>query len=1057
MRRSKILPVSVLLLFLIPALSMSSSSQPGIIPYWNKEWAYQLEIRLPISTTNPLSKYQPIDLHVTFENPCWTENETQTSIRVVCWYNEEWYVLETQIYNINKIQENSPYIRDCNVIFLVPNFADGTEQYFLYYNGDETPAPQFTDHVSVIDANYTSSPIPDVTAQAKFYGIIEDGYCIYGVGQEGHFLDRSISQVIVKQPKGTTQFDVLGSDQIVSLAFSYYYGSKEKDESSSDQIFVDKKVIVDGNLMVEFGIISESKLKDVQTTVLYKYYYHPPDDKRINVHVRHEMLKDATVQGMENIDGRYGAIISLKSQSATVDTLNFGEIYPYVDFYGKTGNIEEYQMDQNPATKDREWIISYKNDADLGTEAWLCYGEGKEGKANAVMFASNEGIVQSGTNERDGIQLKAAEKEYFNFLGTEVDYASINFGRNSYEPGYSHDVTIPADLIVQFDAEVYASNIGGYTLVQEESHLYQTLAKSRQSTGEPPFEREPKRYNVTIITHFGGTHFSYPKLSNLTGGDFPTMWIELSSNGQIIAEGAANRSLFMRSSKTFTGIIEGDYLVKVYWKWGSSKKIFTGSSILHLSKNTQQTIFCTWERTITFMFLDQNGKGIQGIRGRLINKDGVLYDENTTKSDGKLTVRAPYNHKDPYTLQAEYKDFVIYDKELRQTLKKLDESVSLELYNFTVEIKDILNFPPSVDLTPVLITSIDNKTIQLTPEESTSGFFVFKDIPSGDYIIQISYGDFTDAQQLKVPSTNNIVQMQFTAVFDLTIDLFDSKGNGLENNNVEFQVLRDGQPIVRTKEKMITLPPGEYHISAYVEDTLIGEKNVELTNDRHLNFVTTLESYLPLVLSMSFLGLFGFFCILSLLKKFSFSSLLKCLTILLIIFSFFQPWWQFTGSSTMPAAEKTTSMYVNPASMIEITRYNGETMLNIAEMPDIFVMFLEAMIPLALLACISLVFGILLKRLKKRNYALLLSLVAVIILLVLLPSFIFGISKLAETSIGSVQGSSTLPVFIGAEEITMQCSWGFSSGFYLVLIAVIIVLITVGLDILTRIKLRKKL
>jgi hypothetical protein len=1056
MQRSKILVV-LLLLFSTSALSMSGSSQQGSIPSWNTDWAYQQELQLPIATNNPLSRYQPMDIHITFENPCWTENEIKTSIRVTCWYKEEWHLLESQIYDLKRNAGDSLHIRECNVIFLVPSFADGTERYFLYYNNDATPSTTFEDHVSVLDENYSSTPIPEVTAQAKFYGIVEDGYCIYAVGQQGHLLDRSVSQVVVKQQKLSKKFDLLGSDQIVSFAFSYFYGSKEKDESSSDQVFVDKKILYDGNLMVEFGIISESKLKDVQTTALYKYYFYPLDDKRIDVHVRHEMLKAATVQGIENLDGRYGAIISLKSRSATVDSLNFGAIYPYLNFYGENGNIEEYQMDQNPATKDREWIISYKNDADLGSEAWVCYGDGKVGKANAVLFASNEGIVLSGTDERDGIQLKVAEKEYFNFLGTEVDYASINFGRNSYDPGSSHDVFLPSDLVVQFDAEVFASDLGGYASVQKESHLYQTLVKSRHVSSEFPFEREPNRYNVTIVTHLGGTRFSYPRLSNLTGRDFPVMWIELCQNGEVVAEGAANRSFFMRASKTFSSVVEGDYLVKIFWKKGDTVKLFTGAAVLHLNQNIKTAIFCSWERTITFLFLDQYGRGIQGIHGRLMNKDGVIFDENITQSNGKLCVKAPYNTKDSYTLEAEYKDFIVYDKELQKTFFKFNSSVQLELYNVTVILTDALSLPPGVNLTPILITSEGNRTIVLTAGEVSNGSFLFQGIPSGDYSLQINYGDFTDVQYVKVPDATNIVQMKFTALFDLTIELFDSKGNRVNDNDIILQVIRDGQPVSSLKEKTISLPPAQYQIEAYTNNKLIGEKNVELTNDRHVIFVTSLESLLPLLLSVSFLALFGFFCILSLLKKFSFSSLLKCLTVLLIIFSFFQPWWQFSGTSTAPMAEKTTSMYVNPPTMIEITKYKGETMLNIAEMPDIFVMFLGAMIPLALLACVSLALGVILKRLKKKNYALLLSLLAVILLVILLPSFIFGTTKLAETSIGSVQGSGILPIFIGSEEVKMDCSWGFSIGFYLVLIAVCVIILTVALDIRTRIKLYKKL
>jgi len=92
------------------------------------------------------------------------------------------------------------------------------------------------------------------------------------------------------------------------------------------------------------------------------------------------MLKNAIVQGIDNIDGRFGSIISINHGALLLSLLNFGEIYPYLNFYDEDGKIEQYQLNQNPATKDREWIVTFKNDASLGGEAWLCYGEGREGK-----------------------------------------------------------------------------------------------------------------------------------------------------------------------------------------------------------------------------------------------------------------------------------------------------------------------------------------------------------------------------------------------------------------------------------------------------------------------------------------------------------------------------------------------------------------------------------------------------------------------------------------------------------------------------------------------------
>ncbi len=1059
MRGSNIFVVGILLLIIVPVVSMPGSSQENVNPFWcpdYKGWSYRQELSLPIATNDTTVHYQPIDLRFRFEKPCWTENENNTSIRITCWYNEKWYELESQIYSITKVTEDESYISECNIIFLIPPYADGTEQYFIYYNNEKTVKPNYPDHVTIEDKNYTSSPLPEISAKAKFYGIKEDGYCIYGVGQEGQLLDRSCAQVVVKQKKDTKEFDIIDSDQIVSFAFSYYYGSKEKDESSSDQVFIDKKIIIDGNLMVEFGIISESEKKDVQTTAIYRYYYCPLDEKRLNVHVKHEMLKDATVQGIDNVDGRFGSLISLKSRSAAVDSLNFGEIYPYLNFYSEKEKIEQYQLNQNPSTKDREWIISYKNDATLGTESWLCYGEGKKGIANAVIFASNQGIVTSGTDERDGIQLKVAEKQYVNFLGTEVDYVSINFGRHSYAPGYSHDVTIPSDLIVQFDAEVFSSETGGYEAAQKESYLYKTLIKSRTFSGDIPFEREQKRYNVTIISRFGRTLLSHPLLSNITGSVFPVMWIELYHEGHLIAEGAANRTFLTRAKKTFSGVLEGDYLVKVFFKWQNKKKIFTGSTIIHLNKDTKVNVFCTWERILTFTFLDQNGQGIQGIHGWLTNKDGVLYDENITQNNGKIIVKAPFDIKDPYTFRAEYKDFPIYNEELQQTIKKLNTQVTLQLYNLNVLVTDTLGLPPGIELTPLLVTFNGNKTIQLTPKENIKGSFLFEEVPAGDYHLQISFGDFIDDIHVTIPYTGTAILMKFSAIFDLTIDLFDSKGNALTNDNVEFIIYRDNQTITRTKERTIALPPAHYTINAYLENELIGVKPVELINDKHLTFVTTIDSFFPVILSLLFYALFGFFVILTILKKFSLSSLLKSLAILLVIFSCFQPWWLFTGSSSTIPAEKTTALYINPGMMIETKKYYGEVSLSIAEMPDIFLMLLGGMAPLSLLACLCLGTGILLKRTTKKNYAFLLSVCGVILLSILLPLFYYGTTKLIEASIGSVQGQGILAVSIGPEIVMMHSSWGFSSGFYIVCIAAIIAVIALLLEIRMRFKQKNK-
>jgi len=542
----------------------------------------------------------------------------------------------------------------------------------------------------------------------------------------------------------------------------------------------------------------------------------------------------------------------------------------------------------------------------------------------------------------------------------------------------------------------------------------------------------------------------------MNGSEFPVMGIELHREDRGVAEGPANRTVLQRTEQKCYSVLEGDYLVKVFFKWGK-KKIFTGSTVLHLVKDTKVNVFCTWERTIKFLFLDQNGQGIAGIHCWLSNKDGVLYDENMTQENGEVIMKAPFNGKDPYLLHAEYKDVIVFDEKLQKTLRRLNSQVTLNLYDFTVVITDALELPPGVDLTPLLITSEGNNTIQITPKKNREGSYIFEDVPEGDYHLQISFGEYIDDVHVTIPNAGTVIEMKFSALFNLVIDLFDSKGNTLVNEDIEFTIFRDNQTIAKTKQKTISLPPARYVINAYLDNQLIGVKPVELTNDKHLTFVTTIDSIFPLILSLLFYALFGFFVILTILRKFSLSSLLKSLAILLVILSFFQPWWLFTGTSDTVPEEKTTALYVNPGMMIETRTSYGEVSLNLAEIPDIFLLFLGWIVPLALLACASIAIGIVLRRTQKKKYAFLLSVVGVVLFGVLVPSFFYGTTRLIDTSLGSVQGDEVLVVSMGPEEIMMQTSWGFSSGFYLVSIALLVAVIAVLLDIRARFMLKKKL
>ncbi|RLF55664.1 MAG: carboxypeptidase regulatory-like domain-containing protein, partial [Thermoplasmata archaeon] len=255
---SSILPISVL----------SDSNQP---PIWNEEWSNYQEIFLPIPTEDSFAIYQPIDIQINFDHSCWAKNKQEHSIRVVCWDENIWHELESQIYDLEFT--DSSHINKCNLVFLVPEIADGKERYFVYYDNNEKTMPNYINHVDVEDSYYYYEPISGISAELCYYGITENDFLIYGIGQSGDVLNRRLSQAIIKNGQRTKSFDISNIGQIAVYSFSYQTGTKDEDDVSSDQELISKKIIVDGNLMVEFGIVTKSFGGEIRTTNIYKYYY----------------------------------------------------------------------------------------------------------------------------------------------------------------------------------------------------------------------------------------------------------------------------------------------------------------------------------------------------------------------------------------------------------------------------------------------------------------------------------------------------------------------------------------------------------------------------------------------------------------------------------------------------------------------------------------------------------------------------------------------------------------------------------------------------------------
>ncbi len=1014
---------------------------------WDEGWSYRIELDLPIDTSKDCSNNQPIDLKVNFNRPCWGINESHHSVRVCCWYNNNWRELESQIYDLELT--SNIRIRSCRVVFLTPDFVDGSERYFVFYDDSSKSPVDYKDHVSVKDEYYYYEPISEINAEANYYEIKQDGYVIYGVGQKGKAINRHLSQCIVGQKDLAKKFSGFDTHPIATFCFSYHHGTEEDDEISSDQKLVSKDILVDGNLMVKFGIESSSTDGSLKTTNIYRYYYCPTAKKRMQVHVKHEVLEEGEVTGITNVDGRYGAVISFESRSESLKKMRFGDILPYMHLYSETDDIREYELTTNPESSSREWIVSYIDDCDLGSESWFSYDEGEEGKAYGMIFPSNKNIVQSGTNVRDGIQLKVAEKEYFDAIGAEVDYAIINFGRNSYErENGEHERLIPDDLVVEYDAEYFYSKEGGYHEVRKEAAIYKKLI-SLNKEDSSGFQGSKKIHTLTVVPRFTARLFSHPFISNITGINIAEIWGEIYKDGKLIDVGHPTKPFIGAPRIKFNNLEAGNYNIKIFRKILNFDKKFIGFESVQINDDERIAVYCTWQKSLTVKTLDQNREGIEDTKWFLY-KNNTVISKNTTKKDGFINLKYPFNLFNSVTLNGFYKGFKVYEKKI--PLLQNSVNLDLELHDLNVEIKDRLDMKPGVELKPFLTSKNMNasKFTKIYPVYSNNQLFQFENLPSFTYQFHVSYASYRKTHDIDIPSDLEKIDIDFSALYKLSFNLYDKKGKDLENNKHYLDIVRDGGVVysgINPKETMF-LPPAIYTLKVYSNNgELIGIKLLNLKNSKTVDIVTTQGSIFTILAIGLALVFMGEMVVLVIMRKISINSFLKLIAMSLIFISLFLPWWSLSGETATGDVKKTTDLFIYPQTMIESLEYEGNIYSEKANIPEIFTNFLNFIFIVVCSGIILIGLSFIPNILLKKHYRRVLMASGILFLILITIGFIYGMDQICDITVGSLFGSRNLNVYLPDQTNTLvPASWGLGIGFYICFIAGLIAFVTGIID-----------
>ena len=396
--------------------------------WWDINWSFKDEVLIPINTSDDLAKFQPMDFSFKFNNSCWALNEDEHSVRVILEEDGRFQPLECQIYDLKHVDDE--YIESCSIIFLIPEEATGKECYFIYYDDDEQLSPNYPNRVDIIEDEYRFEKIPGLPFQSSYYGISQEGYIVYGVSKSGTAIGEHLTQQVAKLKEGTETVMPNKVEIGASFHFEYWWDDNGwKSIKTTDKIVSHQK-IVDGNLMLKFGIVSESEDGELRSTVIYKYYYCPTEDKRLHTHVKHEVLEYPLYIGQET-DVAFITFVNNDLRSNTIEELNFGGIFPYLHFYNEKDMIQTFEMDQHPDSKGA-LEISKTDDYDLGSSAWLSLDEGASGKAHGIIFESNK-VIKYGPDEYEGIELQLWEIKSPQLPGLEGNTAFLYIMKNAYE------------------------------------------------------------------------------------------------------------------------------------------------------------------------------------------------------------------------------------------------------------------------------------------------------------------------------------------------------------------------------------------------------------------------------------------------------------------------------------------------------------------------------------------------------------------------------------------------------------------------------------------------
>jgi hypothetical protein len=1031
---------------------------------------FKQELTIPIDTNLENAKYQPIDIRIKFDSPCWAKDENTHSIRVGYDDGVGLIEIESQIYDLKYSDE--VHINECSIIFLIPEETSGNENYYVFYDESETNPPEYEDHLKLADTHYFYEPISGQKIDFDYYGIFEEGFVIYAVIQTGEILGNPVALTVGKFLPGSTEVETKTIDHLAGFDMRYGINEEPGYYGSAWATKIGKTVLVDGNLMIRVQIDASSPNGDIHSNNIYTYYYSPTSLKRIYVNTHHEVNENIEIENPILLDGTYSSLSTIQSRSATIDNMNVGNILPSLYVYGEEGIIKEFSVPTDPSTIEPEIILSATDDCDIGENAWVGFSDSSTGKTQGLIFESNQGLLE----KEDGLQTKAYVKQNVKLPGLEADTGYVFVTRNSYESGGEHNSVLSQGLSVMFNVEFVTFESEGYEAIDAESKMFQELSSIKpiiRGNVSTLKDEEVERYVLNAYVHLAPSAPMGSLLSAAIGKNFPYIIAELYKDDSLKSSGSAGRlplgsididlegKRLIQIVATVVGIFDwrnasffkkirfpnvekGTYVVKIFRenrRLGGEKQ-FIGYSIVDVSKDTTTRIICRPQGSVHLSIYDQDEQGVEDV-WFLLMQDEVVITKIQSDVNGSAQLNAPCYPLQPYTLKTIYNGFLIEEEKIKlgvvQRVRPIKKTYEISLYDLFLTVWDKWGLLTFVDVNPVINSEEMDEETKISANKIVNGIYTFTDIYPANYNLKLSYKSALQETPVDIDK-EKIIELIFPAEFSLDIEFFNSYG--MNQDDLTATISRWGKSetkkIVENNSNSFIVPPGGYQLTVESNNNKIAEQSITVLGDKSVDIITKQGSFLHQMIIYVSLALLLISLLIFLWKK-NFKISFSLIAIALILIAIASPWWVLTGDDGSTSTMTHTLLF--PSKIVSITNSNDYIGGEISIVPDELIMLLSLVSLILIIVCLfTAINTIVSNRFRKTSIAL--SIMCIVLMLMAIVLFYYGFSQLTNVGVGSFSGSGNLDISIPeSQDKVINCSWGAGLGFYLAIIAALCLVI----------------